>query len=195
MRTVIVLAFHPDATPYQKMNFHPKVRSACSENRTGRVGWDTAGQERFKCIAASYYRGANVVIVVFDLSDESTLTNAEKWMIDACENASEPCKFLVGTKKDLLSPNSYEVVEQRAAQIANSLGAEYWALSSKTGENVQDFFFRAVSLTFEAAVLREYDIGDESVKKQKIGDSLNIKVEKTNLYETKGKKPVLKCCN
>lgn len=21
--------------------------------------WDTAGQERFKCIAASYYRGAN----------------------------------------------------------------------------------------------------------------------------------------
>lgn len=43
-----------------------------------------------------------VVIVVFDLADESTLSNAEKWMIDACENASEPCKFLVGTKKDLL---------------------------------------------------------------------------------------------
>lgn len=31
-------AFHPDATPYQKMNFHPKVRQACGENRTGRVG-------------------------------------------------------------------------------------------------------------------------------------------------------------
>uniref|UniRef100_A0A8C5DI20 Ras-related protein Rab-34-like n=1 Tax=Gouania willdenowi TaxID=441366 RepID=A0A8C5DI20_GOUWI len=38
--------------------------------------WDTAGQERFKCIASTYYRGAQAIIVVFDLSSVSSLTHA-----------------------------------------------------------------------------------------------------------------------
>uniref|UniRef100_A0A673FPP9 RAB34, member RAS oncogene family a n=1 Tax=Sinocyclocheilus rhinocerous TaxID=307959 RepID=A0A673FPP9_9TELE len=35
--------------------------------------WDTAGQERFKCIASTYYRGAQAVIIVFDLTDVASL--------------------------------------------------------------------------------------------------------------------------
>ena len=31
-------AFHPDATPYPQINFHPKVKAAAAENKTGRVG-------------------------------------------------------------------------------------------------------------------------------------------------------------
>ncbi|KAG7515374.1 ras-related protein Rab-34-like [Solea senegalensis] len=38
--------------------------------------WDTAGQERFKCIASTYYRGAQAIIVVFDLSSVSSLVHA-----------------------------------------------------------------------------------------------------------------------
>ncbi|KAL8615335.1 hypothetical protein ACOMHN_023055 [Nucella lapillus] len=30
--------YHPDASPYQTIQFHPKVKAACAENRTGRVG-------------------------------------------------------------------------------------------------------------------------------------------------------------
>ncbi|KAI4814307.1 hypothetical protein KUCAC02_003507 [Chaenocephalus aceratus] len=38
--------------------------------------WDTAGQERFKCITSTYYRGAQAIIVVFDLSSVSSLAHA-----------------------------------------------------------------------------------------------------------------------
>lgn len=243
-------AFHPDATPYQKMNFHPKVKAACTDNKTGRVGlkickavlvgdvsvgktslvnrfchdvfdrdykatigvdfevekfsllnvpftlqiWDTAGQERFKCIAASYYRGANVTIVVFDLSDESSLSNVARWMDDAAGNSSDPIKFVVGTKKDLVSPAAFESIEQNAVEIANSLGAEFWAVSSKTGENVKEFFFRAVALTFEAAILREIDTSGAGPTKQ-IGNDL-IKVDNENVFERRNKKnPLGKCCD
>ncbi len=34
--------------------------------------WDTAGQERFRTITNSFFRGAHVVIVVFDVSDEQS---------------------------------------------------------------------------------------------------------------------------
>uniref|UniRef100_A0A8C3Y2L8 RAB34, member RAS oncogene family n=1 Tax=Catharus ustulatus TaxID=91951 RepID=A0A8C3Y2L8_CATUS len=35
--------------------------------------WDTAGQERFKCIASTYYRGAQAIVIVFDVNDVGSL--------------------------------------------------------------------------------------------------------------------------
>ncbi|ESO86990.1 hypothetical protein LOTGIDRAFT_235171 [Lottia gigantea] len=243
-------AYHADATPYQKMNFHPKVKAASSENRTGTVGlkiskavivgdvsvgktcfvnrfchdlfdrdykatigvdfevekfsilstnftlqiWDTAGQERFKCIAASYYRGANVVIVAFDLSDEESLNNVEKWMVDASENANDPVKFLVGNKRDLLSEAAYEDIESRAVEKANKLGAEFWAVSAKNGLNVREFFFRAVCLTYDSLLLNELE-STKTVSSKQIGSNLiSIQKENTDLYEAKNKQKS-KCCS
>lgn len=31
--------------------------------------WDTAGQERFKTITSAYYRGADAIIIVYDITD------------------------------------------------------------------------------------------------------------------------------
>ena len=42
----------------------------------------------------------SVVVVVFDLSDESSLYSISRWMEDATKSASDPVKFVVGTKKD-----------------------------------------------------------------------------------------------
>ncbi|XP_041584286.1 ras-related protein Rab-36 isoform X6 [Vulpes lagopus] len=66
--------------------------------------WDTAGQEKFKCIASAYYRGAQVIITAFDLTDVQTLEHTRQWLEDALrENEPGSCfVFLVGTKKDLL---------------------------------------------------------------------------------------------
>ncbi|XP_073078718.1 ras-related protein Rab-36 isoform X3 [Manis javanica] len=66
--------------------------------------WDTAGQEKFKCIASAYYRGAQVIVTAFDLTDVQTLEHTRQWLEDALrENEPGSCfVFLVGTKKDLL---------------------------------------------------------------------------------------------
>ncbi|XP_026517412.2 ras-related protein Rab-36-like, partial [Terrapene carolina triunguis] len=37
--------------------------------------WDTAGQERFKCIASTYYRGAQAIVIVFDVNDVASLAH------------------------------------------------------------------------------------------------------------------------
>uniref|UniRef100_A0A3Q3NPC5 RAB34, member RAS oncogene family b n=1 Tax=Labrus bergylta TaxID=56723 RepID=A0A3Q3NPC5_9LABR len=118
--------------------------------------WDTAGQERFKCIASTYYRGAQAIIVVFDLSSVNSLAHARQWLEDAMKenDPSSVLLFLVGTKKDLSSPDQLAHVEQEAIRLSEEIKAEYWAVSAY---GVRDFFFRVASLTFEANVLSELE--------------------------------------
>ncbi|KAF3692605.1 Ras-related protein Rab-34 Ras-related protein Rab-39 Ras-related protein Rah [Channa argus] len=153
--------------------------------------WDTAGQERFKCIASTYYRGAQVVIIVFDVNDITSLGHVRQWLEDALKE-NDPTSvqlFLVGTKKDLSSPAQYSRIEQDALKLAQEMKAEYWAVSSLTGENVQEFFFRVASLAFETNVLAEL----EKSGSRQIGDVIRINSTSSNLYTT-SKKKQLSCC-
>ncbi|XP_060703760.1 ras-related protein Rab-34-like isoform X2 [Hemiscyllium ocellatum] len=205
--------FTKEAALHTKATFNPRVRRACQDDRTGTVGlkiskiivvgdlsvgktclinrWDTAGQERFKCIASTYYRGAQAIIIVFDVNDIASLDHVKQWLRDALKE-NDPTSvllFLVGTKKDLSSAAQYNLIEKDAIKIAKEIKAEYWAVSSLTGENVNEFFFRVASLTFEANVLAEL----EKTGPRKIGDVVRINNNDTNLFKN-AKKSKPNCC-
>lgn len=42
--------------------------------------WDTAGQERFKSITTSYLRGAQGILVCYDITDRKTFQRVDSWM-------------------------------------------------------------------------------------------------------------------
>ncbi|XP_033037727.1 ras-related protein Rab-34 isoform X7 [Trachypithecus francoisi] len=194
-----------EAALHVHKDFHPRVTCACQKHRTGTVGWDTAGQERFKCIASTYYRGAQAIIVVFNLNDVASLEHTKQWLADALKenDPSSVLLFLVGSKKDLSTPAQYALMEKDALQVAQEMKAEYWAVSSLTdlklplstyllpvsGENVREFFFRVAALTFEANVLAEL----EKSGARRIGDVVRINSDDSNLYLTASKKKPT-CC-
>ncbi|XP_062815089.1 ras-related protein Rab-34 isoform X2 [Anolis carolinensis] len=153
--------------------------------------WDTAGQERFKCIASTYYRGAQAIIIVFDVSDVASLDHARQWLQDALKenDPSSVILFLVGTKKDLCPPAQYSLIEQDALKVAKEMQAEFWAVSSLTGEGVRDFFFRVAALTFESSVLAEL----ERSHLRRIGDVVRIHSNERDLYQTE-KRRKSNCC-
>ncbi|KAM6931643.1 ras-related protein Rab-34-like isoform 2-T2 [Lycodopsis pacificus] len=153
--------------------------------------WDTAGQERFKCIASTYYRGAQVVIIAFDVTDVASLGHVRQWLEDSLKE-NDPTAvqlFLVGTKKDLSSPAQYSQIEQDALKIAQEIRAEYWAVSSLTGENVKEFFFRVASLAFENNVLAEL----EKTGPRQIGGVVRINSTSNNVSASSKKKQP-NCC-
>lgn len=116
--------------------------------------WDFPGHDEFKFINQSYYKNANVVVVVFDLTRPSTLMNAKKWMKESltANLQTDPIRFLVGTKSDLLSKRAQEGLEIHANLIAQELDAEYFSISSKEGTEVNDLFKRFTALAFENSV-------------------------------------------
>ncbi|XP_043106018.1 ras-related protein Rab-36 [Puntigrus tetrazona] len=149
--------------------------------------WDTAGQEKFKCIASAYYRGAQVIITVFDMADIKSLEHTQQWLKEALqENEPDSCfVFMVGTKRDLLSAEECQRTENDAIKIALEMNAEFWSVSSKTGENVQEFFFRVAALAFEDAILKDLEteisttqIGDGSILDDKALEDAQEKPKK-----------------
>ena len=51
---------------------------------------DTAGQERFRAITSSVFRGANGVVIVYDITDEQSFIHVENfWVSFAKEKMAE----------------------------------------------------------------------------------------------------------
>ncbi|CAH6420994.1 Ras family GTPase [uncultured virus] len=57
--------------------------------------WDTAGLERFRSITSSYYRGANAVLIVFDITNPYSLCNIDTWLTEIKDHMSPNTPFIV----------------------------------------------------------------------------------------------------
>ena len=81
--------------------------------------WDTAGQERFRTLTASYYRGAQGIIIVYDVTDRETFDNVRTW-ISEIEKYSQAgvCKILVGNKSDM--EDTRQVTREEGEELAAS---------------------------------------------------------------------------
>ena len=73
--------------------------------------WDTAGQERFQSVTKAYYRGAQGVILMYDISQEESFIAVKSWINSIQENVDQmpPGMLLVGNKQDLDEENEREV--------------------------------------------------------------------------------------
>jgi GTPase SAR1 family protein len=55
-----------------------KIRTIELDNKRIKLQiWDTAGQERFRTITTAYYRGAMGILLVYDVTDESSFNSTE----------------------------------------------------------------------------------------------------------------------
>lgn len=63
---------------------------------------DTAGQERFRTLTPSYYRGAQGVILVYDVTKRSTFAKLDMWLneLETYSTRTDIVKMLVGNKID-----------------------------------------------------------------------------------------------
>ena len=100
--------------------------------------WDTAGQEKFKTIIISYFRGANAIILMFDLTQKATFDDLEKRIEAVKELVLDKCIFaVIGTKSDLDSPRIIE--ENLINEFCTKYNIEiYREVSSKTGQGVTE---------------------------------------------------------
>ena len=142
--------------------------------------WDTAGQERFRTITSSYYRGAQGVIIVYDVSDKMTFLNIRQWLKEIEKYGHDDIKLLlIGNKIDC---KHRQVTYDEGKEFANKLQMTFLETSAKNATNVQETF---ITITKELKEQKEQytNIYEHEKTKKNIYIGETIKLEnKDNSY-------------
>lgn len=117
-----------------------KIRTIDLDTKTIKLQiWDTAGQERFRTITSNYYRGANGIVVVYDVTDPESFNSVTRWLQEIERNVGTGVhKMLVGNKCDLTMKRKVDKAEAQA--FADKFGIPYVETSAKNGTNVENVF-------------------------------------------------------
>ena len=137
--------------------------------------WDTAGQERFKNIQASYYKGANGILVVYDITNRESLEHVNSWLIEIEKNGNKNVyKFLIGNKNDL--EDQRVVTKEEGEEFASINGMDFFETSAKTDYQVQDAFIQ-LTKNIIRIVSKEKNPEMNKSMKLKPGNSNNISIK------------------
>lgn len=98
------------------VDFATKMISINSSNIKVQI-WDTAGQERYRAVTSAYYRGSAGCVLVYDITNQKSYKNIEKWLFEIREHAPSNISIvLVGNKNDL--SNDREILTSEAMKFA-----------------------------------------------------------------------------
>ena len=153
--------------------------------------WDTAGQERYRSMTSSYFKGSKGVLIVYDITNQSSFESVDRWINEFRMKSDENSSIIiVGNKNDL--EEERKVTKEEGEEKAKKFNLGFFETSAKDGKNVDDAF----KCLFEKVVDNYIKKKEKSEKKGELlqsdidGDNINIDFNNKDINETKKKK----CC-
>ena len=101
--------------------------------------WDTAGQERYHNITSQIYKGADGIMLVYDVTEETSFIKIKDWMEQIITNigGDEISIVLLGNKCDV---EERAITKERGQEMADSLKVFYYETSALNGMGINDAF-------------------------------------------------------
>ena len=141
--------------------------------------WDTAGQERYRSITNAYYRGAEGILIVFDVTKKESFENIQNWINEVTVYTGNDVVIIcLGNKNDLKK----EIDKKEIIDFKKNTNLEILNVSAKTGEGVEEAFKHIIELLIK--------------KKMENKDDNEIKLaeSRTKLNTQEGTKETDGCC-
>ena len=139
--------------------------------------WDTAGQEAYRGVTKLFFKGAQIVVLVYDITNYESFKSLDEWINISQEIIDNYCIYgIVGNKNDLFL--NFEVKEEEARSFAEEKNFKFKIVSAKTDpQRFSEFLIDLVK------VYKRIDIN-----KKKNSVKLNI-----NKNDDNGKKNCIGC--
>ena len=146
--------------------------------------FDTAGQEKFRAITHNYYKGADGILLIYDIDDKSSFESIEMWIESIRQNmgsndVSKYAMVLIGNKSDLIEEEIKErkVTEDEAKQIC-----EKYDIIWGGEQSIRSIGFEELRKLFDEYVIKIYKkIGEKKPWKE------SVKIKNIKKKETKKK--------
>ena len=137
------------------------VRYMINDNPVKIGIWDCAGQDRFRSVVSSYYRNANAIVIVYDITNPRSFNSVDYWLKDVSQKCTRKGLVIavVGNKTDVLPIDIDDNVDDKLIPYPyNDVSADVvskedvndyvftknidinYRVSAKNGRNVNELF-------------------------------------------------------
>ena len=114
--------------------------------------YDFSGQKKFSSIINPYFKEANGIILIYDVTQESSFNALNNWITIIKEKAPQANIVLVGQKCDLIER---AIPDEKIKEFTEEFGIEYFEASAKIDYNINEVFDNLIQQcmfnTYEAA--------------------------------------------
>ena len=125
--------------------------------------WDTAGQERFRSIAKNSYKGADGIILMYDITNISTFKHIKNWISDIKSKTDKPLDklalLIIGNKSDL--EENRQVDEENKNDLINEHKIKIIETSAKENKNINESMIELIDKMIELGVGKIKNDGDD----------------------------------
>nr|XP_020458678.1 ras and EF-hand domain-containing protein homolog [Monopterus albus] len=112
--------------------------------------WDTAGQERYRSITKQFFRKADGVVVMYDITTNQSFTSVRQWLTSVKESAGDDIPImLLGNKTD--KEVEREVPRRLGERLAKDCQMAFYECSACSGYNIVE------SMVHLARILQEQE--------------------------------------
>ena len=139
--------------------------------------WDTAGQERYRSITNSYYKGADAIFIIFDMTNKESLIHIDDWIEEIIKYTGENILFFIGGNKFDLS--NHEVTNKDIEVLKKKKKLNVFLLSAKTGYGIENSFKEIIEVLISKI--------NQGIKEKKKSDDFSLQIEKVNFEKKKRK--------
>ena len=102
--------------------------------------WDTVGQERYKALTQNFFKNAEGVMVVYDITKVESFDNLKFWINSIKQNMENKNiiipVIIIGNKVDM--EDMREISNENAENFAKENNYKYFETSAKTGEGIDN---------------------------------------------------------
>jgi Ras-related protein Rab-6A len=164
--------------------------------------YDTAGQEKFRSLIPMYIREAQIILLIYDISDRESFDSMPKWIQEVLDvKNTDPVLVLIGNKNDL--EKDRKVTFEEGKKFAEENKFIFEEVSAKNGNNFESLFevkiFEAIYNKFKSEFDKRDKIGeDEDIGNYETKEVTNKpnenKVKLENINNNQNAKKKKRCC-
>uniref|UniRef100_UPI00398F2549 EF-hand calcium-binding domain-containing protein 4B n=1 Tax=Pristiophorus japonicus TaxID=55135 RepID=UPI00398F2549 len=129
-------SFCPGMCATVGIDYHVKTVNV-AHSRVALQLWDTAGQERFRSVTKQFFRKADGVVLIYDITAAMSFSAVHQWLESVQEEASPGVLILLlGNKTDLESER--QVACEEGQRLAKECNLIFYECSASSGVNITE---------------------------------------------------------
>ena len=170
-----------------KSDFKVKAINVNNNTQAKLTIWDTCGDEKFRAITRQYYKEAQGILLVYDITNKESFDNLKNWIMQSEESIEDFKKIIIGNKIDL--EKERQVTKELLEQFCQGRDIQGFEISAKNDVNNIE-----ISKCFETLVQLIIEGKSKEQLLDRFSEDSRSRSKSVISYNKHTKKRKKKCC-